>query len=149
MLIWLFAFAITVAILKLGKIETKPAKLAIGSFVLTTVVALISIPIVVLLGHADIVADPTSVLTLVVALLLSAWFFIAKSKLSMVGICIYFMFQVAGTVILLPSFPPELWVGTAAGGVVAVVGLVSGIYCLWTWSTSVLNRVEVLKSVFE
>lgn len=105
--------------------------------------------LIVLLGHADIVADPSNVLSLVVALLLSAWFFIAKSKLSMIAIYIYFVCQVVGTAIMLPSFPLEFWPGTAVSGVVAVVGLVSGIYCLCTWSTSVLNKVEVLKSVFE
>jgi hypothetical protein len=66
----------------------------------------------------------------------------------MVGMCIYFSLGAIGTVMLLPSLPRELWLGTAAGGVVAVVGLVSGIYCLWTWSTSVPNNVEVLE-VFE
>jgi hypothetical protein len=48
----------------------------------------------------------------------------------------------------LSSLPMELWLGTAASGVVAVVGLVSGIYCLCTWSTSVPNRAKML-SVFE
>jgi hypothetical protein len=149
MLIWFFAVVITMAFLKLGKIQTKPAKLAIGSLVVTTVVALISVPIVVLLGHTDIIADPSNVLSLAVALLLIAWFFIAKSKLSMVAICIYFVCQVVGTAVTLPSLPLEFWLGTAASGVVAVVGLVSGIYCLWTWSNSFLNKVEALKSVFE
>ena len=148
MLIWLIAVVITVAILKLGKIKTKPAKLAIGSLVLTTVATLISVPIILLLGRTDIVGDLTDVSSLVVALLLTAWFFIAKSKLSMVGICIYFVFDAVGLVILLPSYPPEFWFGMVAGGVIAVVGLVSGIYCLRTWSTSIPRSVEVLK-VFE
>jgi hypothetical protein len=134
--------------LKWGKIETTPAKLAIGSLVLKIVVTLISVPIVVLLGHTDIVADLKNVSFLVVLLVLSGWFFIAKSKLSMVGICVCFVLDAIGTVVVLPSLPRELWLGTAAGGVVAVVGLVSGIYCLSTWSTSIPNNVKVLK-VFE
>lgn len=149
MLLWVFAIVITMGVLKLGKIETKPTRLAVGSLVVTTVVTLISIPILVLLGHTDMVTDLNNVLSLVAALLLSAWFFIARSKLSMVAICVYFVCQIVGTAMMLPSLPPELWLGTAAGGVVAVVGLLSGIYCLWTWSTSVLNEVQVLKSVFE
>lgn len=149
MLIWGLAIVITMGLLKLGKIETKPAKLAIGSLVVTTAVALISMPIVALMGHTDIVTDLSNVLSLVVASLLSAWFLIAKSKLSMVAICIYFVFQIVGTTIMLPSLPFELWFGTAAGGVIAAVGLASGIYCLWSWRTSVFNEVEVLKSVFK
>ena len=149
MLVWFLAVVITIGFLKLGKVETKPAKLAIGSLVVTTVVTLISMPILVLLGHTDIVAHPSTVVSLAVALLLGAWFFIAKSKLSMIAVCIYLVCQVIGTVIMLPALPPELWLGTAAGGVIAVVGLVSGIYCLWTWNTSVLDQVEALKSVFE
>ena len=148
MLIWFIAIAITMGILKWGKIETTPAKLAIGSFVLKTVAVLISVPFLVLLGHTDMVADLKKVSSLVVALVLSAWFFVAKSKLSMAGVCIYFVFGAIGTVIILPSLPRDLWVGTAAGGVLSVVGLISGIYCLSTWSTSVPNNVKVLK-VFE
>lgn len=148
MLVWLIAIAITTAILKAGKIETKPAKLAFGSLVLNTVATLISIPLVFLLGHADIIADPWSVSTLVIGLLLSTWFFYAKSKLSMVAICIYSAIIAFGTVIALSSLPMELWLGTAAGGVVAAVGLVAGIYCLCTWSTSVPNTAKML-SVFE
>jgi hypothetical protein len=37
MLIWFIAFATTIAILKRKKIETMPAKLAVGSLVLKTV----------------------------------------------------------------------------------------------------------------
>jgi len=148
MLLWLIAIVITVAILKLVKLETKPAKLAIGSLVLKTVVTLISVPIVVLMGHTDIVADLSNVSSLVVAILLSAWFFVAKSKLSMVGICIFFVLGAVGTVILLPSLPPEFWLGMAAGGALSVIGLISGIYCLCTWSTSVPNTAKML-SVFE
>src|SRR5215471_350429 len=144
MLIWFIGIAVTIGILKRGKIETTPAKLAIGSFVLKIFVTLISVPFGVLLGHTDRVANLENVSALVVALLLSAWFFIAKSKLSMVGICVFFVLGAIGTVILLPSLPRDLWLGTAAGGVVAVVGLVSGIYCLWTWSTSMPNNAKVL-----
>ena len=144
MIIWIIAFVITIIILKQGKIETTPARLAFGSLVITTIVALISVPIVFLLGHTDIITNLNNVLSLVVALLLGVWFFIAKSKLSMVAICIYFAFGVVGTAVTISSYPVELWLGTAAVGVVAVVGLVSGIYCLCTWSTSVPNRVEPL-----
>ena len=142
------AFLITIIVLKLGKIGTTPARLAFGSLVITTVVALISVPIVFLLGHADIIADPWSVSTLVIGLLVSTWFFYAKSKLSMVAVCIYSAIVAFGTVIALSSLPMELWLGTAAGGVVAAVGLVAGIYCLCTWSTSVPNTARML-SVFE
>jgi hypothetical protein len=149
MLVWVFAVVITMGVLKLGKIKTKPAKLAIGSLVVTTVAGLLTIPVLVLLGNPEIVTDLSSVLSFVIASLLSAWFLIAKSKLSMIAICIYFVFQIVGTATMLPSLPFELWFGTAAAGVIAVVGLVSGIYCLWTWNTSVLNEVDVLTSVFE
>ena len=148
MLIWLIAIVITVAILKLVKLETKPAKLAIGSLVLRTVLVLISIPLAGLLGQTDRVVNLSNISSILVALGLSAWSFIAKSKLCMVGICIYFLFGVIGTIIMLPSLPPAFWLGTGASAAVAVVGLVSGIYCLSTWSTSFPKKVEVL-TVFE
>ncbi|MBO0755137.1 MAG: hypothetical protein J2P54_04705 [Bradyrhizobiaceae bacterium] len=150
MIVWIIALLITTIILKQGKIETKPAKLAFGSLVLNTAASLISIPFVLLLGHTDIIADPWSVSSLVIGLLLSAWFFFVKSKLSMVAICIYSAFCAVGIVIALSSLPMELWLGTAASGVVAVVGLVSGIYCLCTWSTSVPKRAKAeMLGVFE
>jgi hypothetical protein len=148
MLVWVIAIAITIAILKRVKIETTPAKLAVGSLVVKIVAGLISLPFVALLGYMDRLASLANISSFVVALALSAWFFVRKSKLAMVGICIFFVFDAIGTVVMLRALPVGLLLGTAAGGVAAVVGLVSGIYCLSTWSTSVPNKVDVLK-VFE
>ena len=149
MLMWAIAFAITIAVCKRGRIETRPLKLAFGSLVLTTAVGFISLPIVLLTAGAPaIVNDPWNLWSTIITLLIIGWFLAVKSRLALVFVCLMQVFGGIGNAVYLsdPTFPASLALGTGFSCIVNAVGAVACVYCFFTWKTSVPNQVEVLNA---
>jgi hypothetical protein len=153
MILWFVAFVITMAILRWWKIDTKRARAAIGCLIFPTIVQAVGIPFNMATGLYDY-TDITDYFDVVLAVSLLLWFAVAKSRKSMIGICIFFTLGIVFTPIVIFTMPttnPQIVVGIIGSAVIVVVyivGLINGIYCIRNWNTTVLSN-EALHNVFE
>ena len=141
------------AILRWWKIDAKRGRVAIGCLIWPTIMEAVSIPVNIATGLYDY-SDITNYLDFVFAVLLLLWFAVTKSRKSMIGICIFFTFEIVFLPIVIfttPTTNPQVVValiGSAVIVVVYIVGLINGIYCIRNWNTTVLSN-EALHTVFE